>query len=48
MNFNILVPGGELIYNTVSGWVREFLGQLHLSGDHTVQIYCLGVAQRAG
>ena len=40
-HFNILVPGGKMLYDS-TGAGNQYRGQLYLSGDHVVEVYYLG------
>lgn len=40
--FNILVPGGDMLYESNAGGEERYRGQLFATGDHTVTVYHIG------
>ena len=46
LHFNVLVPGGSMLYESVKGGAdpNQYTGQLYKNGDHTVSLYNNGSA----
>lgn len=45
-HFNIFMPNGEMLYESVKGGTNgnTYRGQLYLDGDNTISVYSLGAA----